>query len=121
MRILITGGGGFIGAWLARRLAAGGHQLRVLEPVERSVQFSRMVGSAAASVEWRIGDITDAEVVRAAAKGCDGIVHLAGVLTPACKAAGVKLFPSWQFGADPPKEGVLSLEALRDKTGCSLP
>ena len=42
-------------------------------------------------------------------------------LTPACKAAGVKLFPSWQFGADPPKEGVLSLEALSDKTGCSLP
>lgn len=42
-------------------------------------------------------------------------------LTPACKAAGVKLFPSWQFGADPPKEGVLSLDALSQKTGCSLP
>ena len=42
-------------------------------------------------------------------------------LTPACKAAGVKLFPSWQFGSDPPKEGVLSLQALSDKTGCSLP
>ena len=42
-------------------------------------------------------------------------------LAPACKAAGVKLFPSWQFGAEPPKEGVLSLEALSDKTGCSLP
>jgi len=38
-----------------------------------------------------------------------------------CKVAGVKLFPSWQFGMDPPKEGVLSLEALSDKTGCSLP
>jgi|SRR5579864_472953 len=38
-----------------------------------------------------------------------------------CKVAGVKLFPSWQFGTDPPKEGVLSLEALSDKTGCSLP
>lgn len=38
-----------------------------------------------------------------------------------CKIAGVKLFPSWQFGAEPPKEGVLSLEALSDKTGCSLP
>lgn len=38
-----------------------------------------------------------------------------------CKVAGVKLFPSWQFGTEPPKEGVLSLEALRDKTGCSLP
>src|SRR5260370_39710486 len=42
-------------------------------------------------------------------------------LTPACKAAGVNLFPSWQFGMDPPKEGVLSMEALSDKTGCSLP
>jgi hypothetical protein len=38
-----------------------------------------------------------------------------------CKVAGVKLFPSWQFGAEAPKEGVLSLEALSDKTGCSLP
>jgi hypothetical protein len=38
-----------------------------------------------------------------------------------CKIAGVKLFPSWQFGQEPPKEGVLSLEALSDKTGCSLP
>jgi hypothetical protein len=42
-------------------------------------------------------------------------------LTPACKAAGVKLFPSWQFGTDPPKEGVLTLDALSQKTGCSLP
>jgi len=42
-------------------------------------------------------------------------------LTPACKAAGVKLFPSWQFGADPPKEGVLTLHELSQKSGCSLP
>jgi hypothetical protein len=42
-------------------------------------------------------------------------------IVPACKVAGIKLFPSWQFGLDPPKEGVLSLEALSDKTGCSLP
>jgi hypothetical protein len=44
-----------------------------------------------------------------------------GVLAPACQAAGVKLFPTWQFGAEPPKEGVLSLRQLSDKTGCSLP
>ena len=42
-------------------------------------------------------------------------------LAPACKMAGVKLFPSWQFGEDPPKEGVLSMDALSDKTGCGLP
>lgn len=42
-------------------------------------------------------------------------------MAPECKAAGVKLFPSWQFGSEAPKEGVLSLNALSDKTGCSLP
>ena len=28
-------------------------------------------------------------------------------LAPECKAAGVKLFPSWQFGSNAPTEGVL--------------
>jgi hypothetical protein len=42
-------------------------------------------------------------------------------LAPECKVAGIKLFPSWQFGGEPPKEGVLSLDALSDKTGCKLP
>jgi len=42
-------------------------------------------------------------------------------LAPECKVAGAKLFPSWQFGMDPPKEGILSMETLSDKTGCSLP
>jgi len=42
-------------------------------------------------------------------------------MTPECKVAGIKLFPSWQFGMETPKEGILSLEALSDKTGCSLP
>lgn len=42
-------------------------------------------------------------------------------LTPACQAAKVKLFPSWQFGSDTPKEGVFQLDELSDKTGCALP
>jgi hypothetical protein len=42
-------------------------------------------------------------------------------LVPECKVAGAKLFPSWQFGLDPPKEGILSMETLSDKTGCGLP
>jgi len=41
--------------------------------------------------------------------------------TPACKIQGIKLFPSWQFGTDPPREGVLSMESLSERTGCSLP
>src|SRR5580704_18555516 len=42
-------------------------------------------------------------------------------LTPACTAAGVKLFPSWQFGAGQQVEGVEHMQELSDKTGCSLP
>lgn len=42
-------------------------------------------------------------------------------MAPECKTAGVKLFPSWEFGTEPPKEGVMSLEELSQKSGCSLP
>src|SRR5271165_6377157 len=38
-------------------------------------------------------------------------------LTPECKAAGVKLFPSWQFGSNPPTPAVFPLNELSDKTG----
>ena len=52
--------------------------------------------------------------VECAIKGGSGI-------TQECKAAGLKLFPSWQFGTNPPKEGVFPMQELSDKTGCALP
>ena len=42
-------------------------------------------------------------------------------LAAECKAAGVRLFPSWQFGGGKPIEGVFPMQELSDKTGCSLP
>lgn len=42
-------------------------------------------------------------------------------LAPACTAAKVKLFPSWQFGTNPPIEGIFPMQELSDKTGCVLP
>lgn len=42
-------------------------------------------------------------------------------MSPACKEAGVKLFPSWQFGSGPLVEAVFPLQELSDKTGCTLP
>lgn len=42
-------------------------------------------------------------------------------LVAECKAAGTKNFPSWQFGGGPLHEGVLSMEDLSSRTGCSLP
>jgi hypothetical protein len=42
-------------------------------------------------------------------------------LAPACAAAGVKLFPSWQSAGNPPVPAVFPLETLSAQTGCSLP
>jgi hypothetical protein len=44
-----------------------------------------------------------------------------GEMATECKTAGVKLFPSWQFGANPPVQGVFPMQELSDKTGCTLP
>jgi hypothetical protein len=41
--------------------------------------------------------------------------------TAECKAAGAKLFPSWKFGDAPLREGLVSMDGLSEKTGCSLP
>jgi hypothetical protein len=42
-------------------------------------------------------------------------------MAPECKAAGAKNFPSWQFEGQPLHEGVLPLEDLSQRSGCSLP
>ena len=39
---------------------------------------------------------------------------------PSCLTAGVKNFPAWQF-MDERREGLMSLSALSEKTGCTLP
>jgi hypothetical protein len=42
-------------------------------------------------------------------------------MTPACKAAGVQHYPTWQFAPNTLVEGKFPLQELSDKTGCSLP
>ncbi|MGY4225096.1 UDP-glucose 4-epimerase [Bradyrhizobium sp. USDA 4503] len=90
MKILITGGGGFIGAWLARRLAEKGNQIRVFEAGSPSPPFVKIVGSLRGAIEWTVGDIADAPTAHAAAAGCGAIVHLAGILAPACQADPIR-------------------------------
>jgi nucleoside-diphosphate-sugar epimerase len=46
--------------------------------------------SVADMTGWISGDVSDAAQVTAAAENCDGIIHLAGILTPACKADPIR-------------------------------
>jgi UDP-glucose 4-epimerase len=91
MHVLITGGGGFLGAWLARRLAAAGYGIRIFDAREDRTLLRDIAGSQIADkIDWRSGNVTEAAQVTAAAEGCDGIIHLAGILTPACKADPIR-------------------------------
>lgn len=73
MRILVTGGTGFTGTALVRRLAEQGHDVVALDttPGLFDEELRRM------GVEIRIGSVTDADVVERAVRGCERVYHLA--------------------------------------------
>ncbi len=73
-RYLVTGGTGFIGAAMVRRLVAAGHKVRVLDNNSRGAL--RRLGKLAQEVELVEGDIRDFALVRRAAKGIESCLHL---------------------------------------------
>ena len=94
MRVLITGGLGFIGAWTARVLLQQGHTVRTFDVHTNHETFDAILAAAtnarnananAARIEHIRGDITNAGDVEAAVTGCDAIVHLAAVLIPTAR------------------------------------
>lgn len=86
MKVLITGAGGFIGAWLIKRLIRKGYRIRVLDLIENRKIIAAIAGSSIADgIEWCCGDIADTAIVHHTAKDCDALIHLAGLLTPACQ------------------------------------
>ena len=74
MRVLVTGGAGFIGSHFAKRLLAAGEDVRVLDKLTYSGNPANLEGT---QVELVVGDICDADSVAAAAAGCDAIVNFA--------------------------------------------
>ena len=86
-QVLVTGGCGFLAAWIARRLVRRGIRLRLFDVHDTRHTVLQIVDAQHHGLlEWRVGDIRSADDVYAAMQGCDGVVHLAGVLTPACSA-----------------------------------
>jgi dTDP-glucose 4,6-dehydratase/UDP-glucose 4-epimerase len=76
-RYLVTGGTGFIGAALVRRLVRDGHTVRILDNQSRGAL--RRIATVADDVELVTGDVRDAATVIRAAAGMDAVIHLAAV------------------------------------------
>lgn len=74
---LVTGGLGFLGAPLVRKLVEAGHHVRVLDDGSRG--STERLASIAVQVEVVIGDIRDPVVVDKAVRGIDCVCHLAFV------------------------------------------
>jgi nucleoside-diphosphate-sugar epimerase len=69
MRVLVTGGSGFIGRYFCERLLAAGHEVIILDLVAPSWPHE--------GICVELGDVRDASAVRKALDGCDLVVHLA--------------------------------------------
>jgi nucleoside-diphosphate-sugar epimerase len=74
---LVTGGTGFLGSALVRRLVSNGHRVRVLDNNSRG-DVSRLHDIRGA-IEFVDGDIRDPEAVSRAVQGVDSVCHLAFV------------------------------------------
>jgi nucleoside-diphosphate-sugar epimerase len=86
MRILVTGGGGYLGSTLVPRLLDSGHAVRVLD---RFVHDGRHIVHLAPHplLEIMPGDVRDPWTARSALRKQDAVIHLAALVGyPACVA-----------------------------------
>lgn len=82
MRLLVTGGAGYIGSCVVEELLNAGHEVTVLDNFlfgKESLDF------AAGKITLIEGDVRNSADVAYALKGCEAVVHLAGIVgEPAC-------------------------------------
>ena len=93
-RALLTGGGGFVGQWMAAALLERGWEVHSAGLVTPRAGFILSAGQHAA-VQWHRADVTQVAEVRSAVESSrpDAIVHLAGIsFVPAAAESPAKAF-----------------------------
>jgi dihydroflavonol-4-reductase len=80
MRVLVTGGTGYVGSHTVRALTDAGHDVRLLvRSITRLDPAMRPLGLEPPACT--VGDVTDPTAVRQALAGCDAVVHAANVFS----------------------------------------
>ena len=86
MRVLVTGGAGFVGSFLCEELHRQGHEIRIFDNFEPQVHSDGLAnlralmtpsGDFVKGVELMWGDVRNSPQLDAAMKGMDAIVHFA--------------------------------------------
>lgn len=109
MKVLVTGGTGFVGSHAVEALVAAGHEVRLLARSHDKV--ARVMGRRDVAIrDVAIGDMSDADCVRKAMSGCEAVVHAAASVeigraedVYAANTAGVRnvLGTAVELGLDP--------------------
>jgi nucleoside-diphosphate-sugar epimerase len=89
MRVLITGGYGFIGAWIARNLLTRGDQVFVFDLKQDAKRLRQILPEAEVQqVSFVQGDVTElGQLIQAILEHrITHIIHLAGLQVPTCRA-----------------------------------
>ena len=77
MKILVTGGAGFIGSHTVDRLLQEGHDVRILDNLSKPVHLKGRPAYLQPEAEFIEGDVRDKETMLRALRGVDAVYHLA--------------------------------------------
>jgi nucleoside-diphosphate-sugar epimerase len=111
MKVIITGGAGYLGSVLTTLLLAEGHQVRVLDSLAHGGE-SLLGAWCHPGFEFVRGDVRDRAIIKQAVSGRDAVVHLAAIVgDPACArnpelARAVNLDASLQLIEESQQAGV---------------
>jgi dTDP-L-rhamnose 4-epimerase len=77
MKVLVTGGAGFIGTHTCERLLKAGHEVMVLDALTPPVHPAGKLPYLPAGVEFHRGDVRDRDLLRTLLRRSDAVFHLA--------------------------------------------
>jgi UDP-glucose-4-epimerase GalE len=78
VKVVVTGGAGYIGSHAVRELLEAGHEVRVLDDLSKGHR-----GAVTAGARLHVGDLADPAALAAVLPGADAVIHFAGLLSVA--------------------------------------